>query len=82
MGEGRGGGSISGGNSGNIPGTFSKLHSGNVPEHSGNMQFELRWTPVSPHPNCKKHLKKAPRLTQNTTQGTCREHSVQVRGAG
>jgi hypothetical protein len=24
-------------------------------------------TPVSLHPNCKKHLKKAPRLTQNTT---------------
>jgi hypothetical protein len=23
--------------------------------------------PVSPHPNCKKHLKKAPRLTQNTS---------------
>jgi hypothetical protein len=44
---------------GNIQGTFKEL--------AGNIQFELRWTLVSPHPNCKKHLKKVIRLTQNTT---------------
>jgi hypothetical protein len=53
-------------------------------------------TPVSLHPNCKKHVKKVPRLTQNTTckheylrrgltrpndvQGTFREHSGNIQG--
>jgi hypothetical protein len=40
---------------------------GTFRQHSGTVQFELRWTPVSSHPNCKKHLKKVPQLTQNTT---------------
>jgi hypothetical protein len=36
---------------------------------------------VSLHPNCKKHLKKVPRLTQNTTcKGTFREHSGNIEG--
>jgi hypothetical protein len=48
--------------SGNIRGTFRR-HS----RHSGNIQGTVEQAPVSPHPNCKKHLKKVPRLTQNTT---------------
>ena len=63
--------------SGNIQGTFSE-HSGNTQgtfrEHSVNTQGTLRErsgcverTPVSPHPNCKKHFIKLPRLTQNKT---------------
>jgi hypothetical protein len=35
--------------------------------HSGHIQVELKWTPVGPHPNCKKHLKKVAGLMQNTT---------------
>jgi hypothetical protein len=55
--------------SGNIQGTFRE-HSGNMQgayrEHSGNIYFELgwgltgvelRWKPMSPHPNCRKHSK-------------------------
>ena len=52
-------------------------HSGNIGHHSGNIghyagtighhSVRVERTPVSLHPNCKKHLKKAPRLTQNTT---------------
>jgi hypothetical protein len=61
----------------NIQGTFRE-HSGNIQgtfrEHSGNIQGTFREhsvrverTPGGPHPNCKKHFKKVPRLTQNTT---------------
>jgi hypothetical protein len=36
---------------------------------------------VSLHPNCKKHLKKVPRLTQNTTcKHEFREHSGNIQG--
>jgi hypothetical protein len=42
---------------------------------------------VSPHPNCKKHLKKVPRLTQNTTcphgylrQGLTRPNDGNIQG--
>jgi hypothetical protein len=67
-------------NSGKIQGTFRE-HSGNIQgtvqgilrvhasyfrsfrEHSGRVER----TPVSLHPNCKKHLEKVPRLTQNIT---------------
>jgi hypothetical protein len=63
--------------SGNIQGTFRE-HSGNIQEtfreHSGNIQGTFREhsvrverTPVSPHSKCKRHLRKVPRLTQNTT---------------
>ena len=68
----------------NIQGTFRK--------HS----VRVERTPVSLHPNCKTHLKKVPRLTQNTTckqeylgrgltrpgniQGTFREHSGNIQG--
>jgi hypothetical protein len=52
--------------SGKDQGTFS-AHSrpihGTFRAHSWNVQFELRWMPVSPHPNCEKHLKKVPRFT-------------------
>jgi hypothetical protein len=37
---------------------------------SGTFRQRSEWverTPVSPHPNCKKHFKQVPRLTQNTT---------------
>jgi hypothetical protein len=76
---------------GNIQGTFRE-HSGNIQgtfrepfrEHS----VKVERTPVSLHPNCKKHLKKVPRLTQNTTckheylrlMGTFREHSWNIQG--
>jgi hypothetical protein len=52
--------------SGNIQRAFSHC-SGNIQsmfkEHSGRVER----TPMSLHPNCKKHSKKVPRLTQNTT---------------
>jgi hypothetical protein len=51
---------------GHIQGALRE-HSGNIQrgcrEHSGRVER----TPVSLHPNGKKHLKKVPRLTQNTT---------------
>jgi hypothetical protein len=67
---------------------------GTFREHSGNIQFELRWMPVSPHPNCKEHFMKVPRLTHydlptwvpktrehsGNTQGTLREHSGNIQG--
>jgi hypothetical protein len=40
---------------------------GTIGEDSGWIQFEFRWTPVSPHPNSKQHLRKVPWVTQNTT---------------
>jgi hypothetical protein len=48
---------------GNIQGTLR----GPFREHSVNIQVELKQTPMGLHPNCKKHIKKAPRLTQNKT---------------
>jgi hypothetical protein len=51
---------------GNIQGTFrehSEHIQGTFRERSGRIER----TPVSLHPKCKKHLKKEPRLTQNTT---------------
>jgi hypothetical protein len=45
---------------------------GTFREHSERVERTL----VS-HPNCKKHFKKVPRLTQN---GTFREHSGNIRG--
>jgi hypothetical protein len=47
---------------GTIQGTFGTIQGTYV-----TIQFELRLKPVSPNPNCKKHLKKVPRLMQNTT---------------
>jgi hypothetical protein len=56
-------------------GTFRE-HSGNIQGTFGEDLVRVERTPVSLHPNCKKHLKKVPRLTQNTTRGRFREHSV------
>ena len=33
---------------------------------TGPFQVELKRTPVGLHPNCRKRLRKVPRLTQNT----------------
>jgi hypothetical protein len=61
--------------SGNIQGTFKEAgyiqgtfrQSGNVQRTFREHSVRVERTPVSLHPNCKKHLKKVPRLTQNTT---------------
>ena len=61
------------------------LHQGTFGEHS----IRVERTPMSLHPNCKKHLKKIPRLTQNTTckheylrQGGLTRPNVQGEHAG
>jgi hypothetical protein len=49
----------------------SEIIEGILKAHSGNIRFELSWTPVNPHLNCKKLLKKVPRL---------REYSENIQG--
>jgi hypothetical protein len=61
---------------GNIQGT-SREHPGNIRGTFGEYSVRVERTPVSLHHNCKKHLKKVPRLTQNTTD-TIREYSGNI----
>jgi hypothetical protein len=61
---------------GNAQGTFRECsgHSQRTfsePTHLGNIQFELRWMSVSPHPNCKKHSKIVPRVTSPAPGAVC-----------
>jgi hypothetical protein len=58
---------------GNIQSTLSERWEGIFREHSGHIQFELRWTPVSPHPNCTKPLTKP-------NSGHFRDHSGDIQG--
>ena len=50
----------------NCQGTF-RAHSGNIQAPFREHSVRVERTPVSPRPNCKKHLKKVPRSTQDTT---------------
>jgi hypothetical protein len=61
-------GGVDSGTEGWIQGRWGGFRDGGMDSGTeGWIQFEFRWTPMSSHPNCKKHSKKVPRLTQNTT---------------
>jgi hypothetical protein len=45
----------------NVLGTFGE-QSGTIREHSGNNSGRVEQTPVSLHPNCKKHFKKSTKV--------------------
>jgi hypothetical protein len=78
----------SGSMEGHIQGTFGQ-HSANIEGTFREHSVRVERTPVSLHPNCKKHIKKVPKLTQNTTckqeylrRGLTRprEHSGNIQG--